>query len=140
MTGVEHVAVCLLTEKVLIKGRNLSTDDIKDMIENLGFEGNEIKEANILDGEVTFEFADGSNLTENNDDIRSALKKHNGITEVEFFQKPSLLIKITYTSEAIKAREISYILEDLTKKQVKVYDENTRKGGIIEKQQKTMRL
>lgn len=38
LPGVTHVAVCLLTEKVLIKGQNLKSDQIIDKIEAVGFE------------------------------------------------------------------------------------------------------
>ena len=38
MKGINHVAVCLLSEKVIIKGVKLNSNDIIDRIEMLGFE------------------------------------------------------------------------------------------------------
>ena len=38
MKEVDHVAVCLLSEKLIIKGSKLSSDSIIDMVEMLGFE------------------------------------------------------------------------------------------------------
>jgi hypothetical protein len=38
--GIDHVAVCLISEKLIIKGKNLNSDEIKDMIEMVGFEVN----------------------------------------------------------------------------------------------------
>ncbi|CAG9331315.1 HMA4 [Blepharisma stoltei] len=137
LPGIEHVSVCLLTEKVLLKGRNLNPDKIKLTIENLGFDCNEIKEWNILDGEVTFELI-GSELI-NKSKIQSVLKKKNGISDVEFLEKPNL-IKVLYVADAIKAREIAYFLEDATNMKISVYNENSRKGELIEKQHKTMRI
>ena len=38
LPGVTHVAVCLLTEKVILKGQDLKATQIIDKIEAVGFE------------------------------------------------------------------------------------------------------
>lgn len=38
MKNVSHVSVCLLSEKLIVKGENLVADEIVDMVEMLGFE------------------------------------------------------------------------------------------------------
>ena len=52
MPGVEHVAVCLLSEKLIIKGEKLISDEIIDMVDMLGFEATEIKEISIDQGNI----------------------------------------------------------------------------------------
>ena len=38
MKNVDHVAVCLLSEKLIIKGSKLNSEEIVDMVDMLGFE------------------------------------------------------------------------------------------------------
>jgi len=134
LEDVTKVAVCLLTEKVIIEGDKVNSELVVDTIENLGFEGEEIKEATVLEGEIKFEIEEN----ESPEELSSQLRSLNGVENVEFLGSSSKF-KVEYTSEAIKAKEIAISIQDLTGKTVSVIHDHSGKGSMLEMQERNVR-
>ena len=131
MPGVEHVAVCLLSEKLIIKGEKLISDEIIDMVDMLGFEATEIKEISIDQGNIQLKLSIDINS------IDDKVLQKNGINKVEILTQN--ILKVNFTPEAISARQIAYFIEDELFCKATYHQESSNKLSLVEQQQKFMR-
>ena len=131
MPGVEHVAVCLLSEKLIIKGEKLISDEIIDMVDMLGFEATEIKEISIDQGNIQLKLSIDINS------IDDKVLQKNGINKVEILTQN--ILKVNFTPEAISARQIAYFIEDKLFCKATYHQESSNKLSLVEQQQKFMR-
>jgi Cu+-exporting ATPase len=143
LSGVTNVGVCLLTEKVVIKGTALKSDLIIAKIEAVGFEvgtnqADEICDFNVNNGTIQFIYKEEVSPT----DLRTLTdftKTVNGISELNL-DSDSRIIQVVHFPEIIASRDIAILLQDTLHSHISVHHSEAGGQSLISQQKRTMRL
>ena len=112
--------MCLLSEKMIVRGENLDPGQVIQRVAALGFEATRVERTSQVRGRVSLA------LSSTSSDLADQLKSRNGVISVKVTET---LVEIEFIPEIISRKELAFLVEELTGVQPRVAGKARESGN-----------